>query len=234
MQQKFVLLACVALLSPSLSYSGPVNRIYSPGVEKGEFELEAIGTRTRDNDKELRGDESTRLGAGYGITSRWFAEVYGEFEKVNGESRELESWEVENRFELTDNNQFWLNTGLLMEVEKIRDEDLKEVTIGPILQKQFGSWVVTANIFAQHQYGSEAESSNWESVGAAQVKYRYSKLFEPAIEYYGDENNDYAGPAFVGSTKLGAQKLKYQAGWLFGARKDTPDQIVRWVLEFEF
>ena len=234
MQQKFATLACVIALTPSISFAGPVNRVYSPGVEKGEFELEAIGTRTRDNNKDLRGEESTRLGAGYGLTSRWFAEAYVEFEKVNGESRELESWEVENRFEITEHNQFWLNTGLLLEVEKIRDEDLKEVTVGPILQKQLGDWVVTANILAQHQYGSEAESNKWQSVGAAQIKYRYSKQFEPAIEYYGDESNDYAGPAILGSTKLGSQKLKYQAGWLFGARKDTPDQIVRWVLELEF
>jgi hypothetical protein len=67
------------------------------------------------------------------------------------------------------------------------------------------------------------------------LRYRYSVEFEPAFEFYLDDQDWAAGPALMGTVKLSSRKqLRWELGLLFGLDGDTPDNNVRGGIEFEF
>ncbi|MGH8120412.1 MAG: hypothetical protein ACRESK_07340, partial [Gammaproteobacteria bacterium] len=80
-----------------------IDKVYDPYVDQGELEIEARGIHKFDDVDEHK----VRLGVGYGVTSFWFIEGYAIFEQKTGESGDLADIELENKFQLTEQGQYW-------------------------------------------------------------------------------------------------------------------------------
>jgi len=233
MKNFMVLVAAVFLMSCSLAFAG-VDRVYGPGVEKGETELEFRGTVVEDDghpDDELRKE---RVGLGHGVTDSVFVEGYLIFEDSRGEDYDIEAYELETKFQLSEPGEYVVDYGFLVELEKENSADAGELKMGPLFQKTFGQVVATANVFAETKLGGDRESDSITFDGRAQVKYLVSECINPAIEYYGDDNIQAVGPVLLGEIEIAKLEAKWQAGVLFGADSDSPDTTYRWMLEFEF
>ena len=221
-------LLCVSIASVN-AYAG-IDKIYDPYVHQGEVEIEARGVHKFDDENAHK----VKLGVGYGVNAAWFVEGYAIVEQETGNSADIEEVELENKFQLTEQGQYWVDFGLLTELEKVVDEDVWEFKVGPLFQKQIKDWVATANFFLEKKFGSDASENEVEFLGAAQLKYRLSPSLEPAVEYYGDEETHAIGPVLLGKNQWGKVPVKWELGVLKGLNDDASDINFRWLLELEF
>ena len=58
------------------------------------------------------------------INERWFAELYVIGEELEDQSLELEAYEIEAKWQLTEQGEFAYDWGLLFELEKHHDKDI--------------------------------------------------------------------------------------------------------------
>lgn len=207
-----------------------VDKVYDPYVYQGELEIEARGVHKFDDENEHK----AKLGVGYGVNSFWFVEGYAIFEQETGESADITDVELENKFQLTEQGQYWIDVGVLTELEKKLDEDVWEFKVGPLFQKQIKKWIATANFFMEKKFGSDNTEDKVELLGAVQLKYRLSSYLEPAIEYYGERETHAIGPVLLGKNLLGKTPVKWELGVLKGLNEETSDINFRWLLELEF
>lgn len=205
-----------------------VDKVYSPTVEYGELEIEARGIYDLEDDF-----YKTKLGVGYGFTDFMFLEAYLVGEKEDGEF-EVEEAELEAKFQLSEQGEYWADFGLLVELEGSLEHDKYELKAGPIVQKQFGEWVATTNILLEKQFGDDKTEDEVEALGSFQLKYRMNEALEPAIEYYADEHTNAIGPVLLGFNRFSNSKMKWEFGVLFGLDDETPDATLRWLVEMEF
>ncbi len=233
MKRQYWLLATLAMTTQA-SFAG-VDKIYGPNVDAREFELEMRGISSADSGSVFDGAMKSKIGLGYGISSRIFVEGYLQFEEpVNGDYR-LEAYEIEAKFQLTEKGKYFADVGLLTELEKSRDNDEWEPKIGPLIQKPFGNWIGTVNLFGETKFGADTiERGKWELIGRAQLKYRLSETFEPGLEFYGDDGTRALGPVMYGHFRLDSAKIGWQLGWLVGLDSVTADNTIRWQFELEF
>ena len=219
-----------ALWLPVAAFAG-VDKVYEPYVELNELEIETRGIHQF-------GDEDShevKFGAGYGVSAKWFFEAYLVAEKEPGEDAEVEELEIESRFQLTEQGQYWADFGALVELEKVLEDDVWELKAGPIIQKEFtNKWVGTLNILFEKQFGDDKTEDELETLAAARVKYRMSPFLQPAAEFYTDEHTKALGPVLLGETRWGKTPMKWVIGVLAGLNDDTADTILRWELEWEY
>jgi hypothetical protein len=233
MNQRYFFLAGVLFLSQTAF--GGIDKVYSPLVELHEIEIEMRGLYVADSDPSVDGAQKTKLGLGYGIASRVFVEGYLEFEKPAGGNYKLEAYELEAKFQLSEQGQYFADFGLLTEIEKVRNVDEWEFKVGPLIQKPVGNWMATLNLLGETKYGSDvSETGKWELLSRAQFRYLLSPHFEPGIEYYGDEGTQALGPAVYGRIDLSGSKILWQLGWMLGLDATTADNTIRWQFEWEF
>jgi hypothetical protein len=221
-------LFCVVFVSVN-AYAG-IDKVYDPYVYQGELEIEARGIHQFDD----ADAHKVKLGVGYGVNAAWFVEGYAIVEQETGNSAKVEAVELENKFQLTEQGQYWVDIGLLTELERVVDEDVWEFKVGPLFQKQIKDWVATANFFLEKKFGSDTTESEVEFLGAVQLKYRLSPSLEPAVEYYGDEETHAIGPVLLGKNRWGKIPVKWELGVLKGLNDDASDINFRWLLELEF
>ena len=220
----------ICALFVSTSANAGVDKVYDPYVFQGEVEVEARAVHKFDDEDEHK----AKLGVGYGVNSFWFVEGYAIFEQESGESADIEDVELENKFQLTEQGQYWVDLGLLTELEKSVENDVWEFKVGPLFQKQVKNWIATANFFLEKKFGSDNTDGRVDLLGAVQLKYRLSPYFEPAVEYYGDRVTHAIGPVFLGKNLVGKTPVKWELGVLKGLNNDTSDINFRWLLELEF
>jgi len=231
-QRKLVLVTLLLIAQPSLA---GIDKVYSPLVELGETEIEMRGLVVDDNDATRDGAQKSKFGIGFGFTERVFIEGYLEFEKPANGGYKLEAYELEAKFQFSEQGQYFVDWGLLTEIEKVRGMDEWEFKIGPLLQKPMGNWMATVNLLGETKFGSAVTGSgDWELLGRAQMRYLSSPKFEPGLEYYGDDGTQALGPAVFGRIKLAKSKILWQAGWMFGLDSKTADNTIRWQFEWEF
>lgn len=209
-----------------------MNRVYHPYVEQGERELE-YGFTLRDS-----GDENillNRAGIGYAWNNKLFTEVYLLTESITHEGEQIRGYELEAKWQLTEQGEYWADWGLLLEAGTAKDINSHEFALGILWEKELASrWVATANAIAEYEYGSDIKDE-FETALRTQLRYRYSVAIEPAFELYLDDQDWAAGPALMGAVKLsGRKQVRWELGLLFGLDADTPDTSVRGGLEFEF
>lgn len=245
-----IALLFTATLATLLSVAVPAHteaaplKIYSPRVVKGENEIEYRGFRDIDDDESRDGAEKHKLGIGRGFTDFWFSEIYTVYGKEPGASYEREAVEWENRFQLTEPGKYWADLGLLVEYEATPHGKPDEFVLAPLIEKTFGRWVATGNLFFESEVGS-GRSSGTVFAYAARLKYLLHPQLEPALEAFGEpgrinhfgssnEQEHWAGPAIYGQWGLGTSKLVYSAAYLFGETSVSSDNRAILRLEFEF
>lgn len=232
-------LACLPSLAQAATY-----KVYSPRVVYGETELEARAFLNQDEFDAVDRTGALKLAYGYAFTKNWKTEVYGEIEYNDGVA-EFEALEWENILQLTPQGKYWVDLGLLAELEVAVEADHPHgLKVGPIIEKSFGKTVATVNLTLEREFGPN-HSEVTDFAYAARLRWRMGPGFEPAIEAYGSRGildgfkldqvqRHQAGPAFYGQLDLGnASKIVYSAAALRGLTdSDSPDWT--YVLRFEY
>lgn len=233
MKRRCMLLVTLALIAHT-SHAG-IDKVYGPTVEAGEIELEMRGIYAIDSNAARDGAQKSKIALGYGIRPRIFVEGYLLFEKPANGDYTLEAYELETKFQLTEQGHYFADFGLLTEFEKTRGKDAWEFKIGPLIQKPFGNWMGTVNLLGETKFGNAASNSGeWEFLGSAQLKYLLSPRFEPGLEFYTDDDTRALGPVMVGRVNFNRSRMKWELGWLLGLNSGTADNTVRWQFELEF
>jgi hypothetical protein len=203
-----------------------IDKVYHPYVQPLEQEVEWRMVAAD-------GDHLQRLGIGQSLNDRVFIEGYL-LAAEEGDTFRLEGYELETRVQLTEQGEYAVDWGVLVELEKAHQEDEWELATALLMEKQWGRWVGAANLWLEYEWGDEIQDE-FESAVALQTRYRLSPEFEPAIEFYGGENTRALGPVAMGDLRFGAgKKLHWETGVLFGLSKKTPDATLRLLAEYEF
>ena len=231
------LLVCALVLdsAPAFSDGSVIDKVYHPYVEQLEWELEWRMTHEDENPPTGVEDVQThRLGLGHGFGEYLFAEAYLIGRRSEDDSLDLYAYELEVLWQLSEQGEYFLDYGLLFELEREDEEDVWEYGTTLLLEKEFGRFSGTANLGLIYEWGSDIRDE-WETSLALQGRYRMSPRFEPALEFYMGEDTLGIGPVLMGMERLGALRaLRWEAGVIFGADDDTADYTVRAVLEYEF
>jgi len=220
--------------NPGLASGVVIDKIYSPYVQPLEQEFEWRGIFQNQQPGVADNLQLQRLGYGRSVNDRWFLEFYLTGEGSDEESFDLYAYELEAKWQLTEQGEFWADWGLLFELEKEADEDTWDFSTGVLTEKEWGKWSGIANFFIERQWGSDVKN-DWAAKVALQARYRYSRAFEPAFEFYGGQDTLGLGPAFMGQFRLGTgSQLRWEAGIIFGLDNRSPGRTFRFNLEFEF
>ena len=239
----YVLLALLALESP-LAAAGPADYVFTPNVEYGEREIDfKIGTAKSSDENRF---SAASLGFGYGLSERWFTELYVKYDKEAGESTRFDAFEWENRFQLTEQGRFPFDLGFVIELERPRDRaEGYEMRLGPLFQTDYDRWQFNFNVLLERHFRSE-EAESTELGYQWQVRYLSSTSVDLGIQGFGElgkwndwaparEQNHRAGPAMFGKLNLnGRNVVKYNAAVLFGLTSGAPDHTFRAQVEYEF
>jgi len=217
-------------------------KIYSPLVEKGEIELEWRGWYDIDDAQDKDGRQQNKFALGYGVTERWFTELYGEVERDAGENGyEFKAVEWANRLQLTEQGQYWMDVGLYFSYETtVKEKTADKVEAMILLEKSLDRFTHRVNVIFEKEVGGGAREET-EAGLALSSRYRWRSVFEPGIEWYSsfgelnegksfDEQKHRVGPVFYG--KVGP--VKYDIGYLFGVSDAAVDGVWKWVLEYEY
>ena len=236
----------LSVMGPA-AFAGPQEYVFTPIVEEGEREVDLkFGRATDQNDYEGQGS----IGFGTAVTSRWFVEGYGVWERAAGAHSRFTAFEFESKFQFTNTGEYPVDVGLITELEIPRDSSgQREFVIGPLLQAESGRVQYNFNVLFERKFGGElAPGEDRDTVlrYQGQVKYRLQPEFEFGLQALGEVGkwNDWEsrrdqahriGPAVFGKVHIGeGRKIVYNAGWLFGATRATPDNSFRLQVEFEF
>lgn len=215
--------------------AGNVDKVYDPYVQPLEKEIEyrALGFKYDDPESTI---QRHKLGFGYSPVEAWFVEGYLIGEGENSGSLDLAAIEIEAKFQMTEQGEYDSDWGLIFEIEHELDPDFWEIATGILVTKDTGQFTHTGNFKLAIEWGSEI-ASEVELEGAFQSRYRWSRYFEPGVEYFIDDNERSLGVIvqgdmgnFVGQRN----KLFWNLGWFAGLNDETPDQTLRLMLEFEF
>ena len=244
----------VSVLAGPASTALAFNKIYSPIVERGELEFEMQGAVDFDRRSDVDGTQQQKYALGYGVTDRWFTEVYGEIEKqAEGEGDpdagteaeehkfEYTATEWENRFQLFEQGEHWLDAGLYFAYEWSNEQnhaDLIEAKL--LLEKQFGRFVHDLNLTLEKEVGGGPKEQLAGGLGWG-TRYRLEPYLEPGFEYHAefgefkakkdfDQQSHLIGPTLCG--RLGTN-MKYNIGYLFGISDAAPQRQLKWIVEFE-
>jgi len=236
MINKHSLVVSSLLLSPltCLADGTVIDKIYHPYVQPLEQEIEWRATHQDHQPGTADNTQLHRFAYGRSLNDRWFLEVYLIGEKSADDSFALEAYEVEAKWQLTEQGEFWADWGALFEIEKEHHEDVWEAATGLLIEKEWGKWSTTANLVAAYEWGSDIENELESSLGL-QARYRYSRAIEPAVELYKGQDTFALGPALLGQITLGIRRqIKWEAAAIFGLDNDSPNRTLRFLIEFEF
>jgi len=211
-----------------------IDKIYHPYVRELEQELEWRATLQNRQPGVADNSQLYRFAYGRALNERWSAEAYLVGEKSSDQSFRVEGYEMESQWQLTEQGEYWADWGLLFEIEKQANKDLWEFSTGVLVEKEWGKWSSTANLFLQGNWGASVANGIKSNLGL-QARYRYSRAFEPAIELYRGHNTLGIGPVILGQIKLAnRRKLNWEAGVILGLVNSSPDRTLRLLLDFEF
>lgn len=208
-----------------------IDKVYLPYVQPLEKEFEYRGLF-----KEIDGEQQSQHKLGYGasITENWFTEFYLIGEKTKEEFI-VSDYEIEAKFQLTEQGEFEIDWGMLLELEKSADADAAwEASAGLLAVKNFNKISVAANAYLIREWGHDV-IPEFEQALALQVRYRLLPEFEPGFEVYKKEGAHAAGPVVMGRFKLASrQKLFWQLGLMFEDAYQGNNEVLQLQLEYEF
>jgi hypothetical protein len=244
------LLAAAVLSLPAFASAGPSDYVRVPAVEYGEREIDfKYGTAKMKDSEGGERESAGSLGFGYGATPWWFTEAYVKYEKEGGAKTRYDAFEWENKFQLTEQNQYFVDVGAFIELEvpRERHEEGYEIAFGPLFQFDTGPLRWNLNpVFEKVVHSHDGESHPTELLYQAQVAYRLAAL-DVGVQAFGemgkwnqwaprDEQQHRIGPAVFGKVKMGEgrQAIRYNAAVLFGETRATPHTTFRVQAEYEF
>ncbi len=227
----FVLLICSGL---TFADGNTVDKIYHPYVDALEQELEWRAIYQDDQPGQEDNLQLHRFSYGRAFGDRWFGEIYLTGEQAEDTGFKLEAYELEAKWQLTEQGEFWADWGLLFELEKESSESIWEFSTGVLAEKEWGRWSGTANFLVSQEWGSDIDDEIETSLGL-QTRYRLSRWLEPAVEFYAGQDTHALGPVLMGDLKAGIRRnLHWEIGLLFGLDEDSANNTFRALIEYEF
>lgn len=209
-----------------------VDRIYDPYVQPLETEIELRSVSQFDDD--VPNLQKHSLSVGRSLNDRWAAEVYIVTTKTERDGLDLDVYELELKWQITEQGEYGVDWGMVFELEREFDDDIQELSAAVIAARDFGRWTALLNAGVAYEWGSgvvdEAETDLH-----LQARYRYREQFEPGIEFHVGQDTAAIGPAFTGMQRLSpGRQLHWEAGIFFGLDEISADYIVKLNLEYEF
>ena len=239
-----VALSSAISLVPRPAAANPAVYVATPSITEGEREIEAVfGAQRLGNGGSASGN---KLSFGYGVRSWWATEFAVQWHRDDGERYRYDSWELENRFALTEPGQYPVDLGLLLEIERPADRsEGYELRYGPLLQAQWGPLQANLNLLlARHLRAATPPGANFNYEW--QLRWRASPKLDWGMQGFGDtgpwrhwspssDQSHQLGPALFGRTTVApGAALKYDAALLFGTGGAAPTRALRVRLEYEF
>ena len=222
------------LTMPAFADGSVIDKLYHPYVDALESEIEYRGLRQNLPAGNLLPDEVHQLSYGAALNHSFFGEVKVVGFRPQSTGFELNAFASALQWQLTEQGEYSADWGLVFEFEHGVNQDLEEVAVGLLAEKEFGRWSATANLFAIQEWGDDIQDE-FETTFAVQARYRYSRLFEPAMEFYLGQDTVGIGPVIIGQSKLGARKsLSWEFGVIAGLTAKSPNSTLRLLFEYEF
>jgi len=211
-----------------------IDKVYHPYVDALETELEVRALVQDEQSGRITPAQIYQMSLGTALSDAVFGEVYVHGAKDrNGEFR-ADAWEVELKWQLSEQGEYWADYGLLFEYEDERSLDAREFTVGFLAEKELGNWSTAANLFVIREWGDDIRAE-FETALAMQARYRMRESFEPALEFYAGQDTRGLGPVLQGTLRTGLRRsLHWEAGLIFGLDTTSPDQTWRFLFEYEF
>jgi hypothetical protein len=168
------------------------------------------------------------FGLGYGVTSRWYSEVFASYIGSAESATRLNTLNWQNEVLLT---QGELPLDIAMHaslVRKLGYDAGYSIEYGPVLQTDIGHTQLNANIFFEREFGGE-DSTPTQMKYQWQIRYRWRPQLNIGLQGFGelgtwndwsarDRQSHRAGPALFGKLPLGDERtLLLQAAWLTGS-----------------
>ncbi|MEI7670181.1 MAG: hypothetical protein WCJ33_08875 [Pseudomonadota bacterium] len=243
--KKFLLLTTVSIISANSAFA--LDKLYSPFVEKGEWEVEYFGSRSGDSDASKDNEQKHQLSVGYGVNDWWKTEIYTKFEKEAQDKTTFDAWEWENTFQLTERGKYAVDLGATLAYEytpQSNRADHIESTL--IFAKDVGKFFNLLNVTFEKDVGS-GDKKSLEGKLLWSSRYNYSGYFQPGVEMSNDfgeldsaggfnSQKHYVGPSLYGRVPLGvftkSDALRYRAACLFGLT--SPSSAVDAGLQLEY
>ena len=185
------------------------------------------------------------VGFGYGVTTRWYTELYATYIGTTQSALKLETWNWQNDFLLT---QGEFPFDLALHANFTRYAELDEghaIEFGPVLQTDVGRTQLNLNVFVARDYAAAGPEPT-ELKYQWQIRYRWVPLFNVGLQGFGelgqwnhwaphDQQSHRAGPAFFGTLPTGdRQSLQYQAAYLFGTIYGQPGRMFSMRVQYAF
>jgi hypothetical protein len=236
---------CATVATPALA----VDKLYSPYVEKGEWEVEYYFDRSVDSDPAKDNVQGHEFSLGYGVNDWWKTEVVATAEKLPTENVKFGALEWENVFQLTRKGEYWLDIGALVTYKwtpESRDVDALETKL--LLSKEIGRTYHLANLTLEKDIGPGAGTV--QGGLAMSSRYRWNPYFEPGVELHSEfgelnhtgslsSHEHYLGPVAYGTIPLEhegkeIEGVKYRAGYLWGISRAASDGQIVLQVEYGF
>jgi hypothetical protein len=228
----FILLVLELSLTQAVyADSNPVDKVYHPLVVANERKVEWRFAARELEDKNYL---AQRFAYGQALTERLIVEAYLSGERDQSDDYGLKGYEIELRYMLTEQGQYWADWGLLFEFEKQHDSDTYEITTGLLFEKEYVHTSLTINALLIYEWGQNIENE-METEFRLQYRYRYMPEIQPAIEIYTGEDFIGVGPALMGVHRFeGIRQLKWELAFINGFNGEKYDETLRFVLEYDF
>jgi hypothetical protein len=209
-----------------------VSKIYDPYVQPLETEIEyRLVSQVDDRVPDV---QKHSLGFGRSLSDRWAIELYAIAQKSVGENLSIDTYEIEAKWQLTEQGEYAFDWGLLFELEREIEENAWELSTQLLASRDFGRFTVIANLGLIYEQGRDFQDE-FETSLRTQLRYRMSEAFEPAVELHVGQDTRALGPAITGLYRVSrGRKLRWELGIFVGIDDNSPDQILKANIEFEF
>ena len=224
----------LAMPAVALGDGVSIDRIYDPYVQQTEKELEFRALIHNDSDPMQDDNQRFKLGYGQSLSDSWFTEIYAVGHRKSDQSLQLDAYEIEFKWQLTEQGEYDNDWGLMFELERETVENAWEQSTTLIMLHQWRRWVGTLNASLSYQWGTTIDNE-FSTAMAAQLHYRYKPSLEPGLELHLSADTTAIGPSLAGKLRLGGRKqLFWSTALLAGFNHTTPDISLNFNLEYEF
>jgi hypothetical protein len=227
-----------------------------PGVF--EYDDNAVSRRRHALEVEYGVSEWFRTRLGVEFEKERLEEPPGPAARNRFESLELEELAIEGVAVIVPVDESGFGFGMLFEYQHVlASAEANSLVAGPIIEARWFAWSLVLNPALVQFFGAADNDDKLDFAYALQAIYRYSPSWQWGIEAYGtlervgssgdpgeearlfgDHDLHRAGPIVYYRRRFGtdsnAQALTIGAGLFWGLNEHTPDQTLKWSVEFEF
>jgi len=235
---KWTRAGCAVVCLCGASWAGAdglvIDKVYHPYVDALEREFEYRLLLPAKQDGFYVPAQLHRASLGTALGAKVFTELNVIGEKERGAGFAIEAWELETKWQLTEQGEYLADFGLLFEYEAMPHGGGQEIKLGFLAEKEWGRWSGAANLHVINEWGGVG-GSELETAFAAQLRRRGSPLFEPGVEFYAGQGTRGAGPVIQGTAVTGVRRsLHWEAGVIFALDEASSPSTWRFLVEYEF